>query len=910
MSLPSIDAHILKQSNLKGYFPRMGIEIAGIGQNFSANSSFDVRIDAEADGDTDVAKPTRFESATMDTTQVLIGDVLTITGGANAGVYPITAIASPTRVNCASATFVNGSGQVWEIDRPYQGILSLPPKVKQYAKELGGFSPTQDLGFGVMNNELFSDVLATYPDMALMEVNIFEYFDDGLTINLSERLQLYSGLVKDTPSLNYKSMQFNVTDSNQLLDKQIGTLLEGSDGADGATLPDEALGQIKPIIYGDHRNLYGAATGTTDAMTCDKDNNMVPMILLGVNSANQEKWMMAGHEVLTTLNTTDLVWAWDSTLGRFVENTSTPVAMTNNNTDGATFSYQANSNRSYRDILLGDGTTSNNADVGAATWTNDTYAVDSDAATPAVSTIGAGWSALVQARVDLDFDATYTNDRTIGTVGLYIKFSLTRGAGLAAGQLHLLVDGNELNAHANAGIKTIFIANVGAGGDAAMQQSITIAHYRDISAGATETVATIYEVWKKGVFSSYEYMPLYSSIKGREYDTWIDDRDVVDGYSEAHIDSNGSGTLIENAAGVVESLFRDELGMGNEAGVGPSDDTDLLRDSFNIASNDLSTSILSLAIHGSPEPWFTPMTKLLTTVKSLTDIDATGLTRMLVFGGPVGFSASGDTKPSNRDIFDYNPNTVFVIEASVNDKLYFTHPGPGSISTTLTAGTYTASALASMIQTNLSVIIGGSTCTYSSTTGKFTVTVVAGTSLDWSTTSRQVGRFIGFQTDTDTAAGTDTSDYPLWDLSYLENPIIQNSFSMVGQKETLVTDVTVEYVDNGAFGLQKDVNDSDVTIHSEVIAKTYKNPYTRDLTTATIHLDHLLDRLHKKHWRAKFKTFFNAIHLQKWDVINIRHPIIEGMYTESVMNSKKWAVINLSYDFKRSEITIDAIEVD
>ncbi|KKL15185.1 hypothetical protein LCGC14_2508140, partial [marine sediment metagenome] len=83
-------------------------------------------------------------------------------------------------------------------------------------------------------------------------------------------------------------------------------------------------------------------------------------------------------------------------------------------------------------------------------------------------------------------------------------------------------------------------------------------------------------------------IPLYFAGQAQEYDTWINDRAVVDGYTEEHEDHDANANaaasppvdedLIENFAGVIESVLRDLLSVAT---------ANIDEDSFNIASNDV-----------------------------------------------------------------------------------------------------------------------------------------------------------------------------------------------------------------------------------------------------------------------------------------------------------------------------------
>jgi len=123
--------------------------------------------------------------------------------------------------------------------------------------------------------------------------------------------------------------------------------------------------------------------------------------------------------------------------------------------------------------------------------------------------------------------------------------------------------------------------------------------YQTVSALTPTTNIQCHAIYKKiklifeGNAIDHNRFTLFAACKGREYGGWIADRDIaVGGFSEDHADNNNDNQLIENPAGVIESLLRDSLSLGND---------NIDRDSFNIASNVVSSLKVSNAIIESVE---------------------------------------------------------------------------------------------------------------------------------------------------------------------------------------------------------------------------------------------------------------------------------------------------------------------
>jgi len=376
--------------------------------------------------------------------------------------------------------------------------------------------------------------------------------------------------------------------------------------------------------------------------------------------------------------------------------------------------------------------------------------------------------------------------------------------------------------------------------------------------------------------------------------------------------------MIENAAGVAESFLRDEFGLGN---------SDINRDSFNIASNDLNTSVISFGISVHSDNMTKFIYDYLQSIKSIIFQDADNEVKIRTFVLTDPFTASGDSVPNNQDIFEFDPQTTFKIVAGENDKIDISGAGAGLFAITLTAAEYTGTTLAAHIQTKMDTAFGAAeiTCTYSAATGKFTFTeVLSGDTwtfkwADGANKATSVGRFIGFDisaNDTLAAAGTLVSDYPLWADSFVENPIIDKSFSCDKTADKIKTTVEVEYFYNEATGqFLQVVTDTDVSFHAETKEKLAAHDYTKDQTTAEILLyflsknaDHT-GRLSRKYWECKFKTWLNGCGVELWDFINVRHPVINGLLGSATELTQKWLVVDIQYDLKRDEIEITAVEI-
>ena len=190
--------------------------------------------------------------------------------------------------------------------------------------------------------------------------------------------------------------------------------------------------------------------------------------------------------------------------------------------------------------------------------------------------------------------------------------------------------------------------------------------------------------------------------------------------------------------------------------------------------------------------------------------------------------------------------------------------------------------------------------------------------LKWATRANiatSMGRFIGYDISSDdSGSGAHTSDYPLWANSYVEHPIVKRPLPKLGKtKDDIKTTVIVNYFLNPNNEYNKNVEDTDVSFHSEALEKSFNHKFTRDQTTAEILLyflsknsDHT-GRLSKKYWTERFFSWLNATPFELWDFINIREPVLNGAISN--MNTQKWLITELEPSFNNVRVGLRAVEV-
>lgn len=363
-------------------------------------------------------------------------------------------------------------------------------------------------------------------------------------------------------------------------------------------------------------------------------------------------------------------------------------------------------------------------------------------------------------------------------------------------------------------------------------------------------------------------------------------------------------TIIEKGAGVIESLFRDELSIAT---------ADIKEDSLNVASNDLSTTKLSFAIVEQIES-DKLFNNILKTLGSIVTYDSDDKIKMRTFVAGDGFGVSGTNSPAPEDIWEFDPHTYFLLESGVNNGLKYKDSNVDTYNVTVTAGSYTGDELATELETQMDAVsTPNMTVSYNSSTGIFTIADAGGNfELLWAHASTTIGEMLGFDVSaSDTGAASYTSDFPVWVDSFIEHPLAQKGgFSLRKSTDPIITDLTVNYYRSPTGDYQAISNDTDNTKHAETIKKVIVNDYTKDQTTVEFHRDFILDRSFKKFYHSPLKGMdadLSGMGVEGWDFINVRHPVLNGIL-ESGEETQKWLLLKEQISLKNLVMSIEAEE--
>ena len=196
----------------------------------------------------------------------------------------------------------------------------------------GGFATIGDVALD-LTNFTYDAFLKNNPHPENEAVEIYLIFDDGTQLVYSEKLKIFQGQLEQI-EVDYDQIAISVANNENVLSEIIGEKLEASDYnkhvdlADGyySGVLDSAIGQMKPIIYGDH--------------PLDRDSTNLSVVYLGDNT-NLAKgiyfrnlnafpaglpvrdwfYLIAGHELKVLISdsiwlrhkATETLWNVDST---------------------------------------------------------------------------------------------------------------------------------------------------------------------------------------------------------------------------------------------------------------------------------------------------------------------------------------------------------------------------------------------------------------------------------------------------------------------------------------------------------------------------------------------------------------------------------------------------------------------
>lgn len=446
----------------------------------------------------------------------------------------------------------------------YVMMLKSLPTITRSLNLMGGMSSIGNVSVTIINQKKESDFIRTIGLGFIMGTALVALiFDDGTTPLWAERLELFTGKIDDLSNIDFNNLTFSIIDNDKAKNKIIGSLI--TDTYSNRIL-SESIGKTKSNIYGtllSHCPILHGGTEATIPTNFSFSKIGYKKGILYSNTDTDFEYFIADHE-MNELTTSD-VWLRDKKLNRFIHVFSTHVTISNPD---------ANGDCTVKLSLIGgvfeyyDYWFGKESGTGSTDWNNKENACNKDIDTYADITENAvDWA---DESMNLNFNDYDDSDVVDGNIkgghGIFVKAHVITGA---AGDITFTV--NAQNMDTEDGTKIKQAGTLGAT-VATISDDVVV---RVIQDNATNVEIKVYEVYKRIYLERTGFdlnrFELYVSCKGREYGTWINGRSTAEtdpntglNYTVNHPDDDGSGNLIENPVGVIESVARDLIGLNLE----------------------------------------------------------------------------------------------------------------------------------------------------------------------------------------------------------------------------------------------------------------------------------------------------------------------------------------------------------
>jgi len=168
-----------------------------------------------------------------------------------------------------------------------------------------------------------------------------------------------------------------------------------------------------------------------------------------------------------------------------------------------------------------------------------------------------------------------------------------------------------------------------------------------------------------------------------------------------------------------------------------------------------------------------------------------------------------------------------------------------------------------------------------------------------------------------TVTGTvtyDLADYGIFDYYaiasdgvYSKVPIIRDSFRFMKCTDALVNKMIANHYYNNDTGNSQSTSTYTDTTLPNTIEKTYSLDKISDSTTVGYLKDIIFDTNAIRANQCVFQTNSAAMHLELFDIVNIRHPLLRNRFAD--MTTKKWIITSVEVDTECMLTTITAVEL-
>lgn len=645
----TIPAQFLTEMDKKGYSPVILIDFNDWLKFLSTIDDTDVEIERGTDGVIGAVNGNQSfssASAVFQANGITTSDTLEIETGADAGSHTINSIDSETKITIGSG-LSPASSLTYYIKRAYDGaVLAKGKSMSGFRRGVdmrGGLASVGKTVININNMEDWTDIFATFAKPENDIVTITLTFNDGTRVSREEGITLYTGVLQDF-NLNAQSVSLQVKDNIQKHEKKIGVVITREDFSEA---PADSIGKIKPIIYGDCRMNVGSRTVLNDYVNVNlaitgEIGRFVPMVLVDPHT---DKYIIAGHVVDEVIDI--LALAPDGTL---VELDSSGYTITNS---GSECSVVIDTWKPNFHVMPIGFTNEDNSPDPPGDWVGgDNKMYDERIDTVVTSALLNADPINTRSKIDIVFNEWLKpDDLVVNLTRIVSRSGFTGITGNYNFDLSYSSSSKILKTIADTAVDIRTVTSPVSSNIA----NLSLKHEKLTLGGiGGSSTATFYQAWWRlecTLDSGNKYPILFASVKGREYGTWINSRTQ----SETHDDNGSANALIENFAGIIESVARDEMSLV---------DADINLDSFNIASNDLVPATADKKWYGaffveSQESAFKLIDRLARNCKSFIWFDQDGKLKIKVRNGSAAFTRSGNASTAqNSDQFRDAPTVT------------------------------------------------------------------------------------------------------------------------------------------------------------------------------------------------------------------------------------------------------------
>jgi len=1010
----TITDHIALWAWRDGYSPRLIIEFPYIEQHFSYGSEITLKnFENQSDGAVSLGGNTLTSSlATFSTNNIYAGDKVVIESGDNAGTYIIDSVDSETQVTITTTFPAAQTGMTYFIARTYEDLISSPPSFSYNSKREGGFAIVNNIAFGILNHDYFSNFLNTssFPKPEGKTIYCYLIFDDGSTyLESSDRFQIFQGVIDGSPSINQNEVGFEAKSKDVFVSDIIGEKIQLSDVSDLVSeIYDKSLDKIKPMSYGNFikYNFVGKLSVT------DFASNKIPkstqLLYLGMDSTyGCQLWYCSQNQIgdkqIGSLDSMGLVY------------------MDVGDYDAVVYAGDAN----YFNIIRNDNIQGSILRIGDITgglspWI--TYGIvnlsPDQSVDPNTSTTITSTGTINNPENAADWDKTTYCEMILPCQGvgqyisLFIRFPFTTlnfeydsalfgifaevmSYGGGASSSDFLIRYRE-SSPSSSGWVNFNISDLEGNTDsedlimssASLSSSfpskfIELQIYSQTSDPSKSITMRVYQgiILYTGKMTLSASSKLYFGGLGIEYGSWISGRSTAEGYTETHADddsyqvietqqtdgqsqygsvlnkfhsalstfntyvtqgdilliSSGDAQLvgqytinnvidnnnltitgnfskaatgltftvvrsitIENPAGVIESIYRDIVGL-------TSAEIDV--DSFNVASNDLDGLKLTVGISDTNDDKKF-IGEIAEYVNSLLYFDEYNKAVIKVHNSSPNYSQNDKIdaieSTSGRNfvnLFSDTPEKAFRFSNTNYQNIRIVETGTGSSTFVVTLdnpaiSNYVTGAIAALY---LQMLVNSAsawdyTVAYSTTTKKFTISLDSPSGktfkLDFNHASSDFccEMFGFYKGSTHTGAATYTSDFPISEGQFLGSLISADSFDL-HRDNAIINKLELTLNNKNIETYEDTTSQSDYGI----LPKREKHKFTSDVDTADVYGNNFITRNKDSIFKFEFDVVgITPVIYDQWDIICIDHPILTGIFSD--VFAEKWKILALELD--------------